>query len=113
MSKVQCPDCGSWDAHADSCPQMFWLELDGTRTRRRGTPEPLPTPEPYTGDPRKFRYSNPGGAESRMAKQMSEIFRGITEKMVRRHIAESRAAHPDLVVEPPAPAAPWWELMEL
>lgn len=113
MSREPCPDCGRSDAHADDCPQMFWLELDGSRVRRRGQLEPTPLPEAYTGDPRKFRYSNPGGAESPMSKRMSEIFRGGTEKMIRRHIAEAKAAHPGAAVAPPpAPGTPWWELMD-
>jgi len=89
-----CERCGGVTAHQPDCPEMGWLN---DQTRRRGVlpeSERLPIPPPYTGDPRKFRYANPGGI-SPLTRDLDTIFKGHTERMVARHIAEAKKAHAD------------------
>jgi len=65
---------------------MFWP--DG---KPRGAAPNLPMP-PLITDPERrprFKVSNPGG-DSPLSREMSAIFSGVTEKMLRDHIESQR-----------------------
>lgn len=62
MTAKSCASCGGTTSHVGDCPELYWLEMDGSRIHRRGEMVSLrPLPPRFAGNPRDYRYANPGG----------------------------------------------------